>query len=132
MDTVFVKDETKTSQHVIVTDNANVSKVREMIESEGRYTICDTAKPVGISLSWMLFILNFEKKIGNTNDFCPIDIDILTDDPKRVHVQIATWQLLKMFLRSIQRQFAKIDTGDKTCLHYFESIRKIGNKIWLA
>lgn len=36
---------------------ANVSKVGEMIESDGRYTIRDVAKAVDISLSWVHLIL---------------------------------------------------------------------------
>ena len=34
-----------------VIGRVNVSKVREIIESDGRYTIRDIAKAVGISLS---------------------------------------------------------------------------------
>ena len=36
---------------------SNVSNVREIIESDGRETVCEIAKAVGISLSRVHFIL---------------------------------------------------------------------------
>ena len=37
-----------------------------------------------------------------------------------------------MFPNFNQRQFANIVTGDETWVHYFEPVRKVGNKIWLS
>ena len=36
-----------------------------------------------------------------------------------------------MFPNFNQRQIANIVTGDETWVHYFEPVRKVGNKIWL-
>lgn len=44
-----------------VTDKAIVSKVREMIESDGRYTIRDIAKAFSIVLLWVDFFMRILK-----------------------------------------------------------------------
>ena len=54
----------------------------------------------------------------------------MTDDQKQLRVQIAK-QLLKMFPKFSQKQFANIITGDGTRVHYFSPVENIGNKIWL-
>lgn len=56
---------------------------------------------------------------------------ILTDGQKKVRIQTAK-RLLKMFPNFNQRQFANIVTGDETWVHYFEPVRKVGNKLWLT
>ena len=55
----------------------------------------------------------------------------MTDEQKRVRGQMVK-QLLKKFPRFNQRQFANIIIGDETWVHYFEPVKKIGNKIWLS
>ena len=35
-----------------------------------------------------------------------------------------------MFPKYDKKQFANVVTGDETCLHYFEPVRKVSNKIW--
>ena len=77
--------------------------------------IRDIAKAVGISLSRVHFILKVRKISAR---WIP---HILTDDQKQVQVQTAK-QLLKMFPKFNQRQFANIVTGDKTWVHYFEPV----------
>lgn len=47
----------KSGRSVTVTEKANVSKVRKIIESDSRVTIHDNAKAVVISLSRVHFIL---------------------------------------------------------------------------
>lgn len=98
-----------------------------IIENDGRYTI----------RCWHVAVMgafHCEADFENTNDFCHIntDIHVLTDDQKRIQAQTAK-QLLHIFLQFNRRQLlANIDTGDETGVHYFESIRKIGNKEWLG
>lgn len=46
--TKSVKDAAKSCRPVIVTGKATVSKVRKMVESDGRYTIRDIFKAVDI------------------------------------------------------------------------------------
>ena len=103
-----------------VTDMANVSKCREIIESDCIYTIRDIAKSAGISLSWVYLIL---KRILKLREISARWIqNILTDDQKRVRVQ-TTKQLLKMFPKFNHRQFANISTGVETWIKYFEQVR---------
>lgn len=45
--TVSVKDAAKFGRPVTITGKANVSKAREIIESDGRYMIHNIAKAVG-------------------------------------------------------------------------------------
>ena len=127
--TEFVKDAAKSGRPVTVIGKTNISKVREIIESDSRYTIRDIAKVVGISLSRVHFILKRILKVWKI--FARWIPHILTDDQKRIQVQTAK-QLLKMFPNFNRRQFANIDNGDKTWVHYFKPVRKIGNKIWLT
>ena len=55
--TESVKEATKSRRPVTATGKTNVSKVREIIETDVRYMIHDIAKAVGISLSRVHFIL---------------------------------------------------------------------------
>ena len=57
------KDATKSLGPVTATGKTNISKVREIIENDGRYTICDIAKAVGILLSRVHFILKPSWKV---------------------------------------------------------------------
>lgn len=59
--TESVIDATKLGRPVTVTCKTNVSKVREIIETDGRYIIRNIAKGVGISLSQMHLILKRRK-----------------------------------------------------------------------
>lgn len=59
----FVKDVVKFGWFVIVIGKVNVLKVREIIESDGRYMICDIVKVVGILLLWVYFILKCILKV---------------------------------------------------------------------
>ena len=48
---------------------------------------------------------------------------------KRSKVKIAK-QLLKIFPKYHEKKFANVVTGNETWIHYFESVRKVSNKIW--
>ena len=39
-------------------------------------------------------------------------------------------QLLKIFPKYDEKKFANVVTGDETLVYYFESGRKVSNKIW--
>lgn len=112
-----------------VTDKAIVSKVREIIKSDGSYTIRDIAKAFSIGLLRMNIIFMRILKVRKIS--ARLLAHILTDDQIQVRLQTAK-QLLKMFPQFSQfsrKQFANIVTDDKTWAHYFEPIRKIGNSI---
>ena len=58
-----------------------------------------------------------------------MDTHLVTKEQKLARVRIAK-QLLKQFPKYNNRSFANIITGDETWVHFYESKRKIQNKIW--
>lgn len=67
IDAESVKNAAKFVRLVTVTGKANVSRVGEMIESIGRYTICDIGKAIGISLSQVHFMLKRILKVRKSS-----------------------------------------------------------------
>lgn len=114
-----------------VRDKAIVSKVREIIESDGSYTIRDIAKAFSIVLLRMNIIFMRILKVRKIS--ARWIAHILTDDQIQVRLQTAKQlHVLKIFPQFSQfsrTQFANIVTDDKTWAHYFEQIRKIGNSM---
>lgn len=76
-----------------VTCNANNSKVREIVVTDVRYTICDVIKTVGKSLLRVHFILKHILKVRKI--FARWIPHLLIDDQKRTLV-LASMQLLKL------------------------------------
>ena len=98
--TESVKDATKSGLPVTATCKTNISKVREIIESDGRYMIREMAITIGISLSRVHIILKRILKVRKISArWIP---HLLTDEQKRVRVQ-TTKQLLKKFAKFKQR-----------------------------
>lgn len=87
-----VKDEAISGQPVTVTGKANVANVKKIIESDGRYTIRNIAKFVGISLSLgqYLFWSVFWKYERFLSDWYSIYWQLTKKDT-------STMQLLKVF-----------------------------------
>ena len=104
-----------------------VSKIKEIIEGDARFTVRDIARKVGISLSKLHHILKKHLKVRKISaGWVP---HLLTDEQKRQPVKVAK-KLLQMFPKYDKKQFANVFTGDETWVHYFESVRKVSNKIW--
>ena len=104
-----------------------VSKIKEIIEGDARFTVHDIARKVGISLSMVHLILKKHLKVRKISArWVP---HLLTDEQKRQRVKVAK-KLLQMFPKYDKKQFANVVTGDETWVHYFEPIRKVSNKIW--
>ena len=104
-----------------------VSKIKEIIEGDARFTVRDIARKVGISLSTVHLILKKHLKVRKiAARWVP---HLLTDEQKRQRVKVAK-KLLQMFPKSDKKQFANVVTGDETWVHYFEPVRKVSNKIW--
>ena len=102
------------------------SKIKKIIEG-ARFIVCDIARKVGISLSMVHLILKKYLKVRKISArWVP---HLLTDEQKRQRVKVAK-KLLQMFPKYDKKQFANFVTGDETCVHYFEPIRKVSNKIW--
>ena len=104
-----------------------VSKIKESIEGDARFTVRDIARKVGISLSTVHLILKKHLKVREISArWVP---HLLTDEQKRQRVKVAK-KLLQMFPKYDKKQFANVVTGDETWVHYFEPVRKVSNKIW--
>ena len=104
-----------------------VSKIKEIIEGDARFTVRDIARKVGISLSTVHLILKKHLKVRKISArWVP---HLLTDEQKRQRVKVAK-KLLQMFPKYDKKQFANVFTGDETWVHYFEPVRKVSNKIW--
>ena len=89
-----------------------VSKIKEIIEGDARFTVRDIARKVDISLSTVHLILKKHLKVR-----------------KRQRVKVAK-KLLQIFPKYDKKQFANVVTCDETWVHYFEPIRKVSSKIW--
>ena len=104
-----------------------VSKIKEIIEGDARFTVRDIARKVGISLSTVHLILKKHLKVRKISArWVP---HLLTDEQKRQRVKVAK-KLLQMFPKYDKKQFANDRHSDETWVHYFEPIRKVSNKIW--
>lgn len=84
---------------------ANVSKVGEMIESDGRYTIRDVAKAVDISLSWVHLIL---KRILKVRKISARGIPHILMDDQKMGTSTNHWVIAKLFPKFNQSLFAKL------------------------
>ena len=102
-----------------------VSKIKEIIEGDARFTVRDIARKVGISLSMVHLILKKHLKVRKISARWVL----LTDEQKRQRVKVAK-KLLQMFPKYDKKQFANVVTGDETWFNYFEPVRKVSNKIW--
>ena len=104
-----------------------VSKIKEIIEGDARFTVRDIARKVGISLSTVHLILKKHLKVRKISArWVP---HLLTDEQKRQRVKVAK-KLLQMFPKYDKKQFANVVIGDETWVHYFEPVRKVSNKSW--
>ena len=104
-----------------------VSKIKEIIEGDARFTARDIARKVGISLSTVHLILKKHLKVRKIS--ARWVSHLLTDEQKRQRVKVAK-KLLQMFPKYDKKQSANVVTGDETWVHYFEPVRKVSNKIW--
>ena len=105
----------------------NVSKVKEIVERDARFTVRDIAQMFGIPLSSIHYIL---KNIFNVRKISAMWVPhLLSDGQKKQRVKIAK-QLLKIFPKYDEKKFANVVTGDEFWVHYFEPVRKVSNKIW--
>ena len=103
-----------------------VSKIKEIIEGDARFTVRDIARKVGISLSTVHLILKTHLKVRKIS--ARRVPHLMTDEQKRQRVKVAK-KLFQMFPKSDKNQFAYVVTGDETWVHHFEPVRKVSNKI---
>ena len=87
-----------------------ISKIKEIIERDVRFTIRDIARKVGITLSTVHLILKKHKVREISVRWVPY---LLTDEQKRQRVKVAK-KLLQMFPKYDKNQFANIVTSEET------------------
>ena len=105
----------------------NVSKVKEIVERDAKYTVCDIARMVGISLPRVYYILkNILNVLKISTRWVP---HLLSDSQKKQGVKIAK-QLLKIFPKYNEKKFANLVAGVEIWVHYFEPVKKDSNKNW--
>ena len=96
-----------------------VSKIKEIIEGDARFTVHDIARKVDISLSTVHLILKKHLKVRKISArWMP---HLLTDEQKRQRVKKAK-KLLQMFPKYVKKQFANFVTDDEIWVHYFERL----------
>ena len=104
-----------------------VSKIKEIIEGDARFTVRDIARKVGISLSTVHLILKKHLKVRKISArWVP---HLLTDEQKRQRVKVAK-KLLQMFPKYDKKQLPMSSQVMKPGSIIFEPIRKVSNKIW--
>ena len=121
-----IKNAPKSGRPKFASPKEIVSKIKEIIEGDARFTFRDIARNVGISLSTVQLIL--KKLLEVRKIFARWVPHLLTDEQNRQRVKVAK-KLLQMFQTCDKKQFANVVTGDETCVYYFEHARKVSTKI---
>ena len=104
-----------------------VSKIKEIIEGDARFTVRDFTRKVGISILTVHLILKKHLKVRKISArWMP---HLLTGEQNRQEVKVAK-KLLQMFPKYDKKHFAYLITGDETWVHYFEPVRKASSKSW--
>ena len=123
---VSIKNAPKSGRPKFASPKEIVLKIKKIIEGDARFTVCDIARKVSISLPTVQLILKKHLKVQKI--FARWVPHLLTDEQNRQRVKVAK-KLLQMFQTCDKKQFANV-TGDETCVYYFEHVKKVSNKIW--
>ena len=118
-----IKNVPKSGRPKFVSPKEIVSKIKEIIEGDSRFTVRDIARKVGIPLSTVQLILKKLLKVRKI--FARWVPHLLTDEQNRQRVKVAQ-KLLHMFPTCDKEQFANVITD----VFYFEHVRKVSKKIW--
>ena len=124
-----IKNAPKSGRPKFASRKEIVSKIKEIVEGDARFTVRDIARKVGISLSTIHLIL--KKHLYVRKIFARWVAHLLTDEQNRQRVKVAK-KMLQMFKTCDKKQFANVVTGDENWVYYFEPVRKFSNKIWAS
>ena len=105
-----IKNAPKSGRPKFASRKEIVSKIKEIIEGDARFTVCDIARKVGISLSTVHLILKKYMKVRKI--FAKWVPHLLTDEQNRQRVKVAK-KLLQMFQTCDKKQFANVVRGDE-------------------
>ena len=120
-----IKNAQKSGRPKFASRKEIVSKKKEIIEGDTRFTVRDIARKVGISLSTVHRILKKHLKVRKI--FARWVPHLLTDEQNRQRAKV-TKKLLQVFQTCDKKQFANVVTGDENWSHYFEPVRKFSKK----
>ena len=109
-----------------VTKN-HAAAVKALIDEDGRYTVEDIAKSIGISEGNVHEILT--KTLGLRKICARWVPDLLIDEQKQERLKCSN-NLLKQFRNCDNRKFSDMLTGDETWVYMLEPQRKADNKQW--
>lgn len=105
----------------------NIGKIRNLINTDARYTVRQLARLTSLSLAIVHEILKKHLKVRKINArWIP---HLLTDAQKNRRVEMAK-KLLKIYPKYSKKAFTNVVTGDETWVHYYEPKRKVSNRIW--
>ena len=105
----------------------HVAAVKALVEEDGRFSVKDIARSVGISEGSVHSILT--KDLGLKKVCARWVPHLLTSDQKRLRVTCSK-KLLKQFKRLDSRVISNMLTGDETWVYMFEPQRRGDNKQW--
>ena len=128
-DVESIKNAPKSCRPKFASRKEIVSKIKEIIEGDARFTFRDIARKVGLSLSTVHLILKKHLKVRKI--FARWMPHLLTDEQNRQRVKVAK-KMLQMFQTCDKKRFANIVTGDENWVYYFEPVRKFSNKFWAS
>ena len=107
----------------------NIKKMNDLLNKDARYTLRDLARLTNFSLARVYGILRKNLQLRKIN--ARWILHLLLDEQKRSPVLNAR-KLLKVFPKNSKKSFSNLETGDDTCVCYFEPKRKCSNRVWAA
>ena len=120
-----IKNAPKSGRQKFASRKEIVSKIKEIIEGDARFTVRDIARKEGISLSTVHLILKKHLKVRKM--FARWVPHLLTDEQNRQRVKVAK-KLLHMFQTCDKKQFANVVRGDENWVHYFSPSERLAMK----
>ena len=121
-----LKDAAHTGRPATTTTKQNISRIRQILEKDARYTVRQLARMTSLTLARVHWILKKHLELRKMNArWIP---HLLTDDQKRSRVEKAK-SLLKKYPKYTKKAFDNLVTGDETWVYFFEPKRKCSNRI---
>ena len=120
-----IKNAPKSGRPKFASRKEIVSKIKEIIEGDARFTVSDIAQKVGISLSMVHPILKKHLKVQKI--FARWVPHLLTDEQNRQRDKVAK-NMLQMFQTCDKKRFANVVTGDENWIYYLSPSESLAIK----
>ena len=122
-----IKDGQRVGRPKTSVTKTHAAAVKALIDEDGRYSVEDIAKSIGISEGSVHEILT--KTLGLRKICARWVPHLLTDEQKQERLKCSK-NLLKQFRNCDNRKFSDMLTGDETWVYMFEPQRRADNKQW--